>query len=76
MPDFRSNLGDLISSAYRQHVATHPGPPPRGRPAPARWDASLSSAMLATGSAVEEESVAEILLVDLETSASHPGAHR
>lgn len=58
------------SSAYRQHVAMHPGPPLRGRPATACWDPDLSTAMLATGSAVEEESVAESLLGDLETSAS------
>lgn len=64
------------SSAYRQHVAAHPGPPLRGRPATARWDGSLSTAMLANGSSVEEESVAESLLMDLEISASYRGAHR
>jgi uncharacterized protein (TIGR02679 family) len=61
-------------SAYRQHVATHRGPPLRGRPATACWDANLSTAMLATGSAVEEESVAESLLSDLETSARNRDA--
>lgn len=58
------------SSAYEQHVAAHPGPPLRGGPATAHWDAGLSVAMLAAGSAVEEESVAETLLDDLEVSAS------
>jgi len=56
--------------AYAQHVAVHPGPPLRGKPTAARWDPDLSIAMLASGSAVEEESVAESLLDDLEASAS------
>lgn len=55
---------------YVQHVAAHPGPPLRGKPAEARWDPDLPVAMLATGSGVEEESVAAFLLDDLEASAS------
>ncbi|MDX6721060.1 MAG: hypothetical protein QOJ63_3314 [Solirubrobacteraceae bacterium] len=62
------------SSAYEQHVAAHAGPPLRGSPATARWDEGLSVAMLAAGSAVEEESIADSLLDDLETSASHPAS--
>jgi len=56
--------------AYEQAVAIRPGPPLQGRPATANWDASLSIAMHRAGCAVEEESVADSLLDDLETSAT------
>ncbi|CAN5905790.1 hypothetical protein BH23ACT10_BH23ACT10_19750 [soil metagenome] len=41
------------------------GPPLRGRPADAPWDAALSPAMTARGTAVHEEQVLDMLLTDM-----------
>jgi uncharacterized protein (TIGR02679 family) len=56
------------AAAYEQAVAAHPGPRLRGGATAACWDPSLAVAMLAAGYAVEEESMAERLLADLEAS--------
>jgi uncharacterized protein (TIGR02679 family) len=57
------------AAAYEQAVAADPGPRLRGGATSACWDPKLAAAMLAAGYAVEEESVAERLLADLEASA-------
>jgi uncharacterized protein (TIGR02679 family) len=56
------------AAAYEQAVAADPGPRLRGGATAACWDPKLAAAMLAAGHAVEEESVAERLLADLEAS--------
>ncbi|MEA2356607.1 MAG: hypothetical protein QOD61_2736 [Solirubrobacteraceae bacterium] len=56
------------ASAYEQAVAADPGPPLRGAPTMATWDVGLTAAMLRIGYRVEEESVAEHLLDDLEST--------
>jgi uncharacterized protein (TIGR02679 family) len=54
--------------AYEEAVATDPGPRLGGAPTMASWDPSLTETMLRTGCRVEEESVAESLLGDLEST--------
>jgi uncharacterized protein (TIGR02679 family) len=58
------------AGAYEQAVAADPGPPLRGAPAMATWDAGLTAAMLRMGCRIEEESVAESLLDDLESTGA------
>lgn len=53
-------------SAYERAVLRTPGPPLRGPQAPAAWDPQLAVAMRRVGRAVEEESVIDDLLTDLE----------
>lgn len=54
------------SAAYERAVARTPGPPLRGPETPAAWDPQLAVAMRRVGRAVEEESVIDDLMTDLE----------
>ncbi|MCY7340733.1 MAG: TIGR02679 family protein [Pseudonocardia sp.] len=54
--------------AYRAALTTGPGRPITGTPVEASWDPQLKEAMRATGQAVEEERVVDILVDDLGRS--------
>ena len=69
-------IGDFGASAWRfsasDYEMTRGGRNLTGRPASARWDSALSSAMKGAGRAVHEEQVLDDLLSDLSQGDGRP----
>ncbi|MFE5596080.1 TIGR02679 family protein [Streptomyces sp. NPDC056549] len=68
-----ANPWRMTATDYREAVARHPHGPEPGRITEAPWDPGLAEVMAERGTAVAEELVADVLLVDLAGSSGSRG---